>query len=151
MLTRTERLMATLRGESVDRPAVNFYEVGGFVVDPTDPDPFNVYNAPDWQPLLQLAEERTDLIRMMSPVRARSVDPTGSATGTPREEFFQEESREEGSSRLVRTTVTVAGRTLTKTTRRERDLDTVWTTEPLLKNTEDLKAYLQIPEEAFAE
>ena len=61
-MTRRERLMATLRGEPVDRPAVNLYEVGGFDVDPTDPGEFNVYNSPDWKPLLQLAEEQTDLI-----------------------------------------------------------------------------------------
>ena len=47
--------MATLRGEPVDRPAVNFYEIGGFDVDPDDPDEFNIYNDPSWRPLLQLA------------------------------------------------------------------------------------------------
>ena len=49
--------MATLRGEPVDRPAVNFYEIGGFDVDPSNPDEFNVYNDPSWRPLLELAEE----------------------------------------------------------------------------------------------
>jgi len=39
-MTRRERLMATLRGEPVDRPAVNFYEIGGFAIDPSDPDEF---------------------------------------------------------------------------------------------------------------
>jgi len=29
MMTRRERLMATLQGKVVDRPAVSFYEVGG--------------------------------------------------------------------------------------------------------------------------
>jgi hypothetical protein len=151
MLTRRERLMATLRGETVDRPAVCFYEVGGFMVNPKDPDPYNIYNAADWQPLLQLAEERTDLIRLMSPVRAQSINPTGSSSAAARQEFFREETWEEGVSRFTRTTVTVAGRTMTQTTRRDRDLDTVWTTEHLLKNTDDLKAYLQIPDEAFVE
>lgn len=66
-MTRRERLMATVRGEPVDRPAVSFYEIGGFKVDPSDPDPFNIYNSADWQPLLQLAEEKTDLIRMRPP------------------------------------------------------------------------------------
>ena len=37
-MNRRQRLMATMRGEPVDRPAVNFYEVGGFKVDPGDPD-----------------------------------------------------------------------------------------------------------------
>ena len=45
-MTRLERLMATLRGEPVDRPPVSFYEIGGFQIDPTDPDPYNIYNSP---------------------------------------------------------------------------------------------------------
>ena len=88
MMTGRERLMATLRGEPVDRPAVSFYEIGGFQVDPADPDPYNIYNSPDWQPLLRLAEECTDLIRMMSPVRARSIDPTGSASSAASSSAF---------------------------------------------------------------
>ena len=143
--------MATLRGQPVDRPAVNFYEVGGFLVNPANPDPFNIYTAPDWQPLLRLAEEHTDLIRMMSPVRARSHDPTGSAASAVWQEFFHEETHEENDCRITHTTVRVAGRTLTQTTKRERDLDTIWTTEHLLKDAEDARAFLQIPDEAFAE
>jgi hypothetical protein len=44
--------MTTLRGESVDRPPVSFHEIGGFRIDPLDPDPYNVYNSPDWRPLI---------------------------------------------------------------------------------------------------
>lgn len=144
--------MATLRGEPVDRPAVNFYEIGGFLVDPTDPDPYNVYHAPDWQPLLDLAESRTDLIRMMSPVRSRSHDVAGTVTSPIRDAMFKETSWEEDQSvRFNRTTISVAGRTLTETTKRSRDVDTIWTTEHLLKHTDDLHAYLDIPDEAFAE
>jgi hypothetical protein len=143
--------MATLRGQPVDRPAVNFYEIGGFKVDLEDQDPYNVYNAPDWGPLVQLAEQHTDVIRLMSPVRARSVDPTGSATGAAWQTFFREESWEEEDCRIARTTLTVAGRTMTQVTRRERALDTIWTTEHLLKDIDDLRAYLEIPDEAFAE
>ena len=75
----------------------------------------------------------------------------GSASGPVRQEFFKDESWEEGDYRITRTTVTVAGQTMTETTRRDRDLDTVWTTEHLLKDTDDLKAYLKIPDEAFVE
>ncbi len=151
MLSRRERLMATLRGEPVDRPAVNFYEIGGFKVDLDDPDPFNVYNAPDWRPLVELAEHHTDIIRLMSPVRARSVDPMSSPDNPLYREFFRDESTEDGDCKTVRTTVTVAGRELTQTAKRWRDLDTVWTAEHLLKDTDDLRAYLHIPDEAFAE
>ena len=91
-MSRRERLMATLRGKPVDRPAVNFYEIGGFQVDPSDPDELNVYNDPSWQPLLRLAEEQTDLIRMRSPVRSRSHEldilPYRPDAGNPLDEFF---------------------------------------------------------------
>lgn len=143
--------MTTLRGGTVDRPAVSFYEVGGFRVEPDNPDPYNIYNAPAWRPLLRLSEEHTDIIRMMSPVRARSIDPTGSTTSAAWHDFFREETVEENGTRITRTTLTVAGRTMTQTTKRERDLDTVWTTEHLLKDEEDAQAYLQIPDEVFAE
>lgn len=135
--------MRTLRGEPVDRPAVNFYEIGGFQVDPRNPDPFNVYNAPDWQPLLRLAESRTDLIRMMSPVRARSH----LAWDAKRSDIARTDVIDEGDRRLTRTTLNIGGRTLTACTRRDHDVDTTWTIEHLLKDTADLDAYLELPAE----
>jgi len=143
--------MATLRGEPVDRPPVSFYEIGGFQIDPNDSDPYNIYNSPDWLPLLKLAEEHTEIIRMMSPVRARSIDPTGSAVATCWHEFFREETTDDGETRITRTVLTVAGRTMTQVTKRERELNTVWTVEHLLKDNADVEAYLQIPDDAFAE
>jgi hypothetical protein len=144
--------MATLRGEPVDRPAVNFYEVGGFLVDPADPDPFNIYNSPSWQPLLQLAEE-TDIIRMCSPLRPRSHEPGQSKTVAkhPRDEFFEVHEYIENKSRYTRTSLTIAGRKMTSLTRRDQDMDTVWTLEHLLKDVDDLKAYLELPGEVFEE
>ena len=150
-MTRRERLLATLRGQSVDRPAVSFYEIGGFTIDPDDPDPYNIYNAADWRPLLALAEERTDLIRLMSPVRDRSIDPTGSAAGGRWREFFREETRDDGETRITRTLLTIAGRTLTQVTKRDRQVNTVWTVEHLLKSADDVSAYLTVPDEAFTE
>jgi len=154
-VTRRERLMATLRGQPVDRPAVNFYEIGGFAVNPSDPDPFNVYNDPSWQPLLQLAEEQTDLIRMRSPVKARSheVCPRADTSGLDhgRKEFFKIEKYIEKGHRFTRTTLKVAGRTMTELSRRDPDIDTVWTLEHLLKNLDDLRAYLSLPDKVFTE
>jgi uroporphyrinogen-III decarboxylase len=40
---------------------------------------------------------------------------------------------------------------MTQVTKRERELNTVWTVEHLLKDAEDAEAYLAIPDEAFAE
>lgn len=135
--------MAILRGEPVDRPAVNFYEIGGFAVDPSDPDPFNVYNDPSWEPLLQLAEEQTDLIRMRSPVKLRCHEVDLSRH--ERREYIKD------GYRFNRVTLKAGGRTLTSLTRRSPDVDTTWMIEPLLKNTDDLKAYLSLPDETFAE
>ncbi len=172
--------MATLQGRPVDRPAVNFYEVGGFAIDPADPDPLNVYSDPSWRPLLQLAEERTDLIRMRSAVRARSWDPQtavgncgvrsaecGVAPGpeseirNPKSEMIRAPNLRsdlvrthqyaEDRWRCTRVTIRVGGRTLSSVRRRNPDVDTVWTTEHLLKNVEDLQAYLQLPDDFFAE
>ncbi|MBN2271657.1 MAG: hypothetical protein JXN61_13645 [Sedimentisphaerales bacterium] len=152
-MTARQRLTAALRGDPVDRPAVNLYEIGGLVMDPDDPDPFNIYNDPSWRPLLGLAEQRTDLIRMRSPVRKDSHRAWGENQNDKgiRDDFFKTETFEEDGGRTTRTTLTIAGRTMTSTTRRQPDLDTLWTTEHLLKSKEDLQAYLQLPDEVFAE
>ena len=133
--------MATLRGEPVDRPAVSFYEIGGFPIDPSDPDPFNVYNDPSWQPLLQLAEDQTDLIWMRLPQVHLPVENPFATTET----FLQD------GSQYTRTTWRIGGRTLTSLSRRDPGVNTVWAIEHLLKSPEDLTAYLQLPDEIFTE
>jgi len=142
-MTRRERLMATLRGEPVDRPAVNFYEVGGFEVDPSDADPFNTFADPSWRPLLELAEEQTDLIRMRSPGLRPAVQ-------NARDEFFTTETWIEGGSQFTRTRLRVVGRTMTALARRDPQVSTVWQVEHLLKDLADLKAYLDVPDHVFA-
>jgi hypothetical protein len=145
--------MATLCGKPVDRPAVNFYEVGGFQVDPSDPDELNVCNDPSWQPLLRLAEEQTDLIRMRSPVKSRSheVISDKSDSKTRRDEFFKTTEYMEKGCRFISTTLKIGGRNMTALTRHTPEVDTIWTVEHLLKNPEDLKAYLELPDEIFTE
>lgn len=149
-MTSRERLRATLEGKPVDRPAVSFYEIGGLTMDPTDPDPFNIYTDPSWHPLLELAEARTDLIRMRSAVRAQSHQ-AWSPDETAAKECFTTEHYVEDGRRMTRTTLKVGDRVMTSLARRDPDLDTVWTVEHLLKSPEDVRAYLQLPDEAFAE
>jgi len=146
--------MATLAGRPVDRPAVNFYEIGGLHMDPVDPNPLNVYNDPSWRPLLEMAEQHTDLIRMRSPVRAHSHEAWSAEAGassSPRGEFFRTERYLDAGRQMTRTTVTVGRRVMTSLTRRDPDLDTVWTAEHLFKSTDDVRAYLELPDEVFAE
>jgi uroporphyrinogen-III decarboxylase len=139
MVTRRERLMATLRGEPVDRPAVSFYEIGGWKLEPDPTDEFAVWNDPSWRPLVQLAEEKTDLIRMMG-VTWKGGSDNGFG------EQVETKIWREGPSEFTRKTITVAGRTLTSLRRRDVDTYTVWTLEHFLKNTGDVRAYLELPE-----
>lgn len=134
--------MATLTGRPVDRTAVSFYEIGGWKPNPDDPDPYNIYNGSGWRSLVELAEQETDLIRMVGPARRAGA-------GSRRHEFFRSETREEGPSRLTRCSVTIGSATLTSLDRRDRDVATTWHLEHLLKSEEDAEAFLRLPDEAF--
>jgi len=137
-MNRRERLMATLEGRPVDRPPVNFYEINGLDEDAADTDPFNIYSDPSWKPLLDLAREKTERIVMRS-VHFRNLGPSplDAATATKTEY--------ENGSRITTRTVRAGGRTLTTRSRRDPDVNTTWVLEPLLKDAEDVKAWLQIP------
>jgi uroporphyrinogen-III decarboxylase len=151
-MTRRERLTATLKGEPVDRPAVNFYEIGGFLVNPNDPDEYNIYNSPSWRPLLDLAENQTDILRLVSPVRAQShLSWDVSSNDGIRRQLVREKVWEENGSRFTRQTLTITGKELTSLSRRDKNLDTVWTVECLLKSIDDVKLYLELPDELFEE
>ena len=130
--------MATLRGEAVDRPAVSFYEINGLTQDPDDTDAFNIYAHPSWHPLLELASEQTDRI-VMRGVTFASVHPD------PIEAVAEPESRLDNRSRITEYRVRAGGRVLTARTRRDPDVNTVWMEEHLLKDTDDLRAFLEIP------
>lgn len=144
MLTRRERLMATLQGRPVDRPAVNFYEIGKSKVDRSDPSPFNIFNSPDWAPLLELAEEESDLIRITSPART-VLYPDLYASVVSSEKYDRD------GSRYFRTSYRVAGnKTLSTLTRQDPGVNTTWTLEHLCKSPEDLEAFIELPDELFA-
>jgi uroporphyrinogen-III decarboxylase len=151
-MTRRERLMATLRGEAVDRPPVSFYEIGGFLVNPDDPDEYNIYNSLSWRPLLDLAENHTDILRMASPVRAQShLSWHGSSNADIRKQFVAEKVWEEKNSRYKRLIYKTGNQELTSITRRDREVDTEWVIEPLLKNVFDVNTFLKLPDEIFEE
>ena len=137
-MNRRERLMATLRGEQVDRPPVSFYELNGLDENPGDRDPFNIYSHPSWRPLIELAHEKTDRI-VMRGVAQKSITPD------PIEAISVTDSVIRAGSRFTTRRVQANNRTLTTCSRRDRDINTVWTEEHLLKNTDDLRAFLEIP------
>ena len=139
-MTRKERLMATLNGEPVDRPAVCFYELDGFTQNENDPDIFNVFNHESWKPLLELVRQKTDRIVMCGVPFIQPV--TELQKLTRKTTFFDEQGR-----RHEITEIKTQNGILKKHTRRDLDVDTEWTLEHLLKDEEDLEAWLRLPDE----
>ena len=152
-MTRRERLTATLAGQPVDRPAVSFYEIGGWniLASCDDPDEFNVYNGPSWRPLAELAEQETDLIRMQVAIWKGQADGSAACIGQADRGIGQwtYETSREGRSRFTRTRLKLHDRELTGLSRRDADTMTTWTIEHLLKSADDLVAYLQLPAEEW--
>jgi hypothetical protein len=137
-LNRRERLMATLRGEPVDRPPVSFYELNGLDEKTGDSDPYNIYNHPSWKPLLDLAREKTDRIVM------RGVPFLG-APPDPWDEITTTETWSDGGSLYRKRTIRFGKRALTEVTRRDPDVNTIWQIEPLFKGPEDVETFLTLP------
>lgn len=136
-MTRKQRLEATLQGAPVDRPAVNFYEISG-LENRRAADPHNIYSDSSWHPLLDLAAEKTDRMAMCD-VHFEKAHPD------PIDELSTWKSREENGNRFSRLEVRAGNRVLTKLDRRDRDINTTWHIEHLIKDIEDLDAYLDIP------
>ncbi len=135
--------MAVLQGGRADRPPVSFYEIDGSQ-DENDPHPFNIYNHPSWRPLIELARAKTDLIvRHDVPLKHTPPDPQAALTRITA-------STDAAGSRCVTTVIQAGRRTLTRRTRRDRDVDTVWTLEHPLKDEADIKAWLALPDAPLA-
>jgi len=131
--------MATLRGKAVDRCPVSFYGVNGLEPFARRDDPFNIYSDPSWKPLIDLARDETDRIAETHiPYRDQPIDFM--------EELFEVDVACDGSgSRHTRRSVRVGDRVLQSRERRAPDIDTPWMIEPLLKDVEDLKAWISLP------
>jgi uroporphyrinogen-III decarboxylase len=136
-VNRRERLMRTLHGKGVDHPPVCFYEINGYDEHPEDPDPFNIYNHPSWEPLIKLAREKSDRIVMRGmSFRDPRPDPGNIST----------QVHEQNGHRETIKTLKIGHRVLTEHTRRDRDVNTIWVVEHLLKDKDDLLAYLSLPD-----
>lgn len=139
-MTRKERLMATIKGEPVDRPAVCFYELDGFTQDENNPDLFNVFNHPSWKPLLDLVREKTDRIVMCKIPFIHPVSELEKRTRIT--DYFNDK----GQKHQI-TEIHLDGYVLRQHTRRDAEADTVWTLEHFIKNEEELEAWIDFPDE----
>ncbi len=142
-MNRCERLLATLKGEPVDRPPFCFYELNGLDERPEVDDHYNIYTHPSWAPLIELTRQKTDRIVM------RSVPFSGVPPSPLDERTAIEKWVDERGSLFTRRTVRAGKRLLTEVTRRDRDVNTVWTVEHLLKGVADLQAFLEIPPQEY--
>src|SRR5208283_1545706 len=130
-MNRRERMLATLRGQPVDRPPFNFYEITGYDEKPADPDPFNIYSHPSWLPLIQLARDKTDrIVGRMPPFKNTPPDLLEEMT-------TWETCLDANGNRLTTRTIRAGRRTFVERSRRDPGVNTVWTTEHLLKNADD--------------
>lgn len=143
-MTRRERLMATLRGECVDRPPVCFYEINGYSEKEDDPNPFNIYNHPSWKPLLKLARERTDRIVMCW---VPFVHAPGEIDKRMQVITYYDEK---GRMHTV-TKIQAGERTLKQHVRRDPEINTNWILEHFIKDEEDLEAWIELPDEEIGE
>jgi uroporphyrinogen-III decarboxylase len=137
-MNRRERLLYTLRGQKVDRPAVCFYEINGYDENPDDKNPFNIFSHPSWLPLIELAREKTDRI-IMRGVAFKEIAPD------PIGHIAVDETTIRNGSRYIKRTVKAGNHQLTMETRQDPDINTIWTIEPLLKNVNDLDIFLDLP------
>lgn len=143
-MTRRERLLRTFRGETTDRPPVCFYEINGLTQCRDDLDPYNIYSHPSWTPLLDLAAEKTDRI-VLTGVGFQDPPPDPLAAASRTRTWTDDEG-----ARWTKVTVDLAGETRVTRHRRDRDIDTVWTVEHLLRDAADLRRWLALPARAPA-
>jgi hypothetical protein len=146
MMNRRERLQATLRGQPVDRPAFNFYEING-LESTSNRDPFNIYSDPSWKPLLDLATEKTDRLVMRGMPFKQPGAGSAAWKSMPELEGKSEQTIDAKGNALTVFTLPAGKRVLTQRTLRDPDINTVWTTEHLLKDVDDFKAWLERPED----
>jgi len=135
-MTRRERLLATLWGEPVDRPAVNT-AVDGSMASLENPDPFNVFNDPSWRPLIELADRETDLVGAVSPYRQFET------------EYRSAEEYMENGSRFFIERIHANGQSFNLCMRQDPEVATTWTLKHFLQDADDLRAYLTLPDDAF--
>jgi len=139
-MTQAERILAAIKGEPTDRTPVSLYEIDGFS---TRYSPEH----PSYERIRAFARENLDNMVMETPM----IDaPLGFLFSGGGEDMVTREVRHDGPDEIVRTTVNTPKGPLTMETRHNAEAYTVWTTEFLVKGTEDVDRLLSIPYERKA-
>ncbi len=127
-LTPKERLLRTLRREPVDRVPISTYELLPFGADPW------YETQPSYSDLLKFIADNTDNLSLWDqPAKNRCA--WDEAT----------ERWSEGQTHYERYTIHAPKRDLSRVTRRDDNVNTTWTVEPLFKSLDDAEAYYALP------
>ena len=145
-MNRKQRLFNTFAGKTVDRPAFNFYEINGYMENPEDPDPFNIFSDPSWKPLLDLAKEKTDRMVWVQDVPVRNnSQPVSLYPSDIVNEWT--EIKDDKKHRLIE--VKTGKGNLTSHYVTEKDINTNWCVEHLVKSSDNLEVWTKLPEVEF--
>jgi len=129
-MTRRERLMTVLAGQTPDRVPINLYELND-----NGQNPWNM-TEPSYKKLMDVILTKTEWMPFWGPgVKSATYKPT------------IVKNYDEGEFHVTVQTIPTPLGDLTTTTKYRDDIMTTWTTEPLLKNVEDVKKYLSLPSE----
>ena len=142
-MTRRERLMLSIAGLPVDRPAVSFYEINGLTEDWRDPDPYNIFSGPGWQELILLAAEKSDRMVLTSAETERD----GRKLGPIAADQLQSRIEERDGRRYEQLTIGSGPRALTQLEMVESGIHTVWRTEHPVRSADDLRYWIDLPDE----
>jgi len=129
-MTSRQRLMAVLNGEMPDRVPISTYELCA-----CNSESFE-NREPSYRSLMDFIRANTDAITMWNPPRINGM-PQGTVETTV---------TDEGGYHVRRTVYHAPGRDLTSTTKFTNDVKTTWTTEHICKDTDDVDAWLSLPD-----
>jgi len=139
-MTPRERLTATLTGRPIDRPPVSLYEIDGFGTR-WSPD------HPSYTRVRSFVRKNCDNMILETP---SIPGPYGFLYSGGDPGLVIVETRRAGDDEITRTTIATPRGPLSMETRISPDIYTVWTTEFLCKNEEDVRRLLSLPFEPLA-
>ena len=125
--------MKTLAGEIPDRVPINMYELND-----NGQNPWNM-TEPSYKELMQIILDKTEWMPFWGPTVEKEVYKPAVYKHYDSGEFH-----------ITNTIIPTPLGELSTTTKYTDNIKTIWTTEPLLKNTEDAKKYLSLPDKVIS-
>ncbi len=129
-MNSTQRLLACLRGERIDRVPISTYELVGW-----NPDAWENHQE-SYRRVMNLSREATDCMYMCD---------VGVPNIRAKDRCLTETHWNEGDQHVTRTVIHTPTRDLTCIRSHSDAVKTTWTREHFIKDLDDLRAYLDLP------